>query len=67
MYVESSIYVNKAFQAGLCYFDHSYSAFNKVTMRIDVMDVKFHPIRTGDVIKIMVGEKNSKLHYIKLK
>lgn len=67
MYVEGSVYYNRGFQVKACYYDNAYHAFNKTTMRIDRMDAKYQPIRAGQIIKVLVGVKKSKIHYIALK
>lgn len=67
MYVDGSIYYNKGFQVEAYYYDNEYQAFNKTTMHIDKIDARYQPIRAGQIIKVLVGFKKSKIHYIVLK
>lgn len=67
IYVESSIYVNKASHLVVSYYDVNYGMIMKTKMNIDRVDTGGHILQKGEVLKIYVGEKKSKIHYIAVK
>ena len=67
IYVESSIYVNKASHLVVSYYDMNYGMIMKTKMNIDRVDTGGHIIQKGEVLKVYVGEKKSKIHYIAVK
>lgn len=67
IYVESSIYVNKASHLVVSYYDMNYGMIMKTKMNIDRVDTGGHILQKGEVLKIYVGEKKSKIHYIAVK
>lgn len=67
LYIESAYYVNKAYHMTVTYYDPNYAIFNKTKMNIDRVDVLGQRIENGEIIRVFVGEKNSKIHYIAMK
>jgi len=67
VYVESSLYVNKANRMVVSYYDRDYGIFKKTKMNIDRVDVGGHVLQSGELLRIYVGEKNSEIYYIAMK
>lgn len=67
VYIEGGRCINRAYHLDVCYYDANYGMFIKTKMNIDRVDVKPEQIGIGAVIRVLVGEKNSKIHYIAMK
>ena len=67
VYVEKCFFANKAYHITVQYYDADYGMFHTAKMHIDRMDCKDYASANGAVIRLLVGEKNSKISYIAMK
>lgn len=67
VYIKDGRCINRAYHLDVCYYDSNYGMFIDTKMKIDRVDVKSNQIGIGAVINVLVGEKNSKIHYIAVK
>lgn len=67
VYIKDGRCINRAYHLDVCYYDSNYGMFIDTKMKIDRVDVKSGQIGIGAVINVLVGEKNSKIHYIAVK
>lgn len=67
VYIEAGNCINRAYHLVVSYYDFNYGMFVKTKMNIDRVDVREQQIGIGAVIRVLVGEKKSKIHYIAMK
>lgn len=67
VYVESGRYGNATYKLNVCYYDFDYGMFQNCKLYVDKVDILKLRNGTGAIIRVFVGEKNSKIHYIAMK